>query len=511
MEAAVTGIRFAARAGSGMQVSAMLLLLASLPFPQACFASMDALYTAPVPSNTGRGPSSAVVGDLRGDSRQDLVASNGGANPASILLDSEAPVAQIAGILPRSLFAVSYDNDVNDVQFQVRPTGSLNPWTNVGLSARIFKGNLPPAAASQLGRNVARKLVNGNVAMTMWFTTYNAALYSRGSYDFRAVAEDTAGNSSPSLAPIATADLAVAGSVATWTAANLSQIQGVSLPADGLGSDTALVHVTTDGSGGFPAVIVAERALNTQPDAYVAYAVVMHRDVTDSTLYRGTVPLPILAGPGGDAVVFASLSNGLVTDLEWAGLLRNSPVLVSSLEASPGRDHIDLHWYALDAATATFQVERATRAVGPYVAVGDEIHGVAGQTFFSFADRNIELGTDYFYRIAYKAGADVQYAGPIKVSMPAARFGLRAVGPSPAAGNVRVSYALDRASSTTVEILDLAGRRVRVLEHGAKDSGAFSATWDGRNASGREAAAGVYFVRLVSGAQVAVRGVVLVR
>lgn len=51
-------------------------------------------------------------------------------------------------------------------------------------------------------------------------------------------------------------------------------------------------------------------------------------------------------------------------------------------------------------------------------------------------------------------------------------------------------------SNATVSVYDLAGRRVRMLADGEATPGQHVLTWDGRDSSGRNAAAGVYFVRL---------------
>ncbi|HVP38049.1 MAG TPA: hypothetical protein VMS93_02580 [Candidatus Saccharimonadales bacterium] len=238
------------------------------------------------------------------------------------VIDQVAPTAEIAGVLPKLLYAVSYDNDVTDMQFQVRPNGA-STWTNVGISTRIFKGRLNADAAKRLGRNVARRLANGGVAMTLWSTTYDASLYSSGTFQFRAIPVDTAGNSNPSLAPVANAALTVSGGVATWTAApvNGNQIASISFSANETTCDSALVSVVTDGTGGIPAVIVAELPINQPDNAYLAHAVAMHANtVQTTTFFVGSVPLDDISTLGGTAWVFAGLNSALVTNLEWSGL-----------------------------------------------------------------------------------------------------------------------------------------------------------------------------------------------
>ena len=57
-------------------------------------------------------------------------------------------------------------------------------------------------------------------------------------------------------------------------------------------------------------------------------------------------------------------------------------------------------------------------------------------------------------------------------------------------------YQLAHESRVEFSIYDVTGRRVATIERGPRPAGYHSAAWDGREASGRPAAAGVYFARL---------------
>jgi hypothetical protein len=79
------------------------------------------------------------------------------------------------------------------------------------------------------------------------------------------------------------------------------------------------------------------------------------------------------------------------------------------------------------------------------------------------------------------------------------------ISPNPAAEAARVSVAGERADEATVEIFDLAGRRVRQL---AGRGGPF--VWDGRDANGRRVAGGIYFARVAAGPETVVARVVVI-
>jgi hypothetical protein len=68
--------------------------------------------------------------------------------------------------------------------------------------------------------------------------------------------------------------------------------------------------------------------------------------------------------------------------------------------------------------------------------------------------------------------------------------------PNPGRGTFDVQFALVRGSDVTLSVYDVAGRRVRVLARGTFRDGTYRNRWDGRDESGRPAAAGIYLVQL---------------
>ena len=68
--------------------------------------------------------------------------------------------------------------------------------------------------------------------------------------------------------------------------------------------------------------------------------------------------------------------------------------------------------------------------------------------------------------------------------------------PNPFAGEVMMAFTLPARSRVSLAVYDASGRRLRLLAEGAYAPGAHRVSWDGRDATGREAPAGIYFVRL---------------
>jgi hypothetical protein len=80
------------------------------------------------------------------------------------------------------------------------------------------------------------------------------------------------------------------------------------------------------------------------------------------------------------------------------------------------------------------------------------------------------------------------------------------------AAGVRIAYSVGpRACEVRLEVIDIAGRRVRTIAAGPHGAGRYTATWDLRTAQGQRAARGVYLLRLRAGADQAVRKFVFAR
>lgn len=82
---------------------------------------------------------------------------------------------------------------------------------------------------------------------------------------------------------------------------------------------------------------------------------------------------------------------------------------------------------------------------------------------------------------------------------PRDEFTLRAVKPNPFHVEVEVAFTLGRPGPVDLAIYDVLGREVRTVARGMRfEAGPQSLRWDGRDASGQQAGAGVYFVRLTT-------------
>ncbi|RKX85358.1 MAG: hypothetical protein DRP70_11825, partial [Spirochaetes bacterium] len=58
-------------------------------------------------------------------------------------------------------------------------------------------------------------------------------------------------------------------------------------------------------------------------------------------------------------------------------------------------------------------------------------------------------------------------------------------------------YNLSQGGTVTIQVFDLAGGMVEVLQRGYQAAGEYSVSWNGRNRSGNVVARGIYFIRYV--------------
>jgi beta-lactamase superfamily II metal-dependent hydrolase len=94
---------------------------------------------------------------------------------------------------------------------------------------------------------------------------------------------------------------------------------------------------------------------------------------------------------------------------------------------------------------------------------------------------------------------------------PFARFALERPSPSPAYGAAVLRFSLASPAPTTVEVLDVRGRRVWRTRWNVLEPGMHSLLWGGSDEHGIPASPGVYFVRLTSGAHSRAVKLVLLR
>jgi hypothetical protein len=120
------------------------------------------------------------------------------------------------------------------------------------------------------------------------------------------------------------------------------------------------------------------------------------------------------------------------------------------------------------------------------------------------ASREIEQGAEFLFQDEIvSVGSDGAGAGSV-LALGAAR-------PNPFASATRVALSLGRAARVSASVHDASGRRIRTLVDDFVAAGERALSWDGRDESGRDAAPGVYFLRVETGGAAHTRRLTLLR
>jgi hypothetical protein len=175
-----------------------------------------------------------------------------------------------------------------------------------------------------------------------------------------------------------------------------------------------------------------------------------------------------------------------------------------TLSGDPTSDAAMFRMLASDSFMATRTTAddyRILQSVGPFdINAGDSVEVVMGivaggtltelqanaDTMKALYDRGYVIGVE-------EPTADVAGGG----------FALASAVPNPTAASVRFDFALAQAGPVLLDVIDVVGRRVRLLLDGDQAPGRQTGAWDGCDESGTRVPRGVYYVRLASGGRVA--------
>ena len=94
---------------------------------------------------------------------------------------------------------------------------------------------------------------------------------------------------------------------------------------------------------------------------------------------------------------------------------------------------------------------------------------------------------------------------------PPDQYGLNQNMPNPFNPSTTIGYQLSQAGFVRLAIYNLMGQEVRVLVDERKETGSFTATWDGTDALGRRVASGIYLYRIHAGDFAASRRMLLLK
>ena len=164
--------------------------------------------------------------------------------------------------------------------------------------------------------------------------------------------------------------------------------------------------------------------------------------------------------------------------------------------------HAHIEWLSQNRAEFSGTVMRSEHS-GSWQEVGAAWSDGAGLVVFN--DASVKFGTRYAYRFDYVVNGVTQQSATIDLTVPAAALSLAISSGNPTHGRLRFSCTLPGAEPATLDLFDIAGRRVESQPLKRAPSGDVTAVL---NAAAR-LDAGVYWARLRQGPCVAGTRVVL--
>jgi hypothetical protein len=224
----------------------------------------------------------------------------------------------------------------------------------------------------------------------------------------------------------------------------------------------------------------------------------------------GTLPGPrskmaaVLDPLGDRLVVFGGCGNYVNYRDTWALTWEQATAVRVALPQVDARaDRVRLVWRLHDTVPPTVQVERRTPP-GPWEHRATVKPAADGGVVYE--DRAVTPGARYQYALGIQDGAEESRAGEVEVVVPPRALTLADVRPQPVRGPLRVTVTPRVPGSIRVELLDAAGRCVR-LQHLTAAAAAAQSVVLGAT---RPLPAGVYLVRATQGPDVATMRVCIV-
>ncbi len=149
---------------------------------------------------------------------------------------------------------------------------------------------------------------------------------------------------------------------------------------------------------------------------------------------------------------------------------------------------------------------------------GGEFEEIEGPKFdrdgmsFVLEDHDCEPGITYSYRIELEENGSRRVLFETdEITAPVMPLTLGQNVPNPFNPSTSIAFYLPERSHVLIGVYDVTGRLVTTLTNGTRPGGSHTVDWNGSDISGRSAASGVYFYRLVAGKSVQTKKMILLR
>ncbi|MBN2564212.1 MAG: lamin tail domain-containing protein [Candidatus Eisenbacteria bacterium] len=207
-----------------------------------------------------------------------------------------------------------------------------------------------------------------------------------------------------------------------------------------------------------------------------------------------------LTAKRGDEIAPVSIPTGILQS--YLSAEEYESVFVIAEDATVYDDDLGFGEWAISNATAADTCRVDDYADYDYVPLnGDNVY-VRGIVAYAFGLFRIEPRGNEDIAVNPVGVSDDQFGG---------KFGLAQNTPNPFNPKTTIAFNLPQGGDVTLEIYDVAGRKVATLLKGSVEAGPHTVSWDGATDTGDHAASGVYFYKLTAGDQKTSRKMVLLK
>ncbi|HPI74389.1 MAG TPA: FlgD immunoglobulin-like domain containing protein, partial [bacterium] len=219
--------------------------------------------------------------------------------------------------------------------------------------------------------------------------------------------------------------------------------------------------------------------------------------------------------PRGSLRIHVEISDGMKTtrSCEWVMLVTQVD-LTSFTAAFEPFVGVRLNWRAAsEVNNAGFDVLRSTSEQGGFSLITRKLIAATGAGSYEFVDSTAVAGVRYFYQLQdLSLDGSRTLHGPVQVDLALPeRFNVLQNYPNPFNPETRIRFQLPVSGRTRIEVFNTLGQLVRSLADAPLPAGYHEIDWDGRDEQGRPVGSAVYYYRVESAGERAVKKMVLLR
>ncbi|UCG93447.1 MAG: T9SS type A sorting domain-containing protein [candidate division WOR-3 bacterium] len=150
-----------------------------------------------------------------------------------------------------------------------------------------------------------------------------------------------------------------------------------------------------------------------------------------------------------------------------------------------------------------------------------DVNRIGISTVPTYTDTSVAPDTYYYVVSALDVnGNESDYSNEVEATVTGIReaetglptvYALYQNYPNPFKTETSIYYQLPQANAVTIAIYNVSGQRIKTLVNERKDAGFYTVRWDGKTQDDQRVSNGVYFCRMVAGAYISVKKILLTR